>query len=230
MSHFKLDMLKIKHSKRKSIGLYVTGQGVEVRAPIGTSKAYIQQFVLSKSTWIEKQLESVQNKTNEVYQLRNGQALPILGELKTVEISLAPRSGVIEHQEKLCIHVTRMDQKRIEKVFADYLLSKAKQIIPDLVSETSAQLELSHRVKDIKFRRTKTKWGHCTHEGRLQFNWLIMMAPMKIVRSLVCHEVCHLKYLNHSEAFWKLVRTIDPDYLLSKHWLKVHGHKLSLFE
>lgn len=222
--------VKITFSKRKTIGLYVNGKGVEVRAPHGTSKSYIQGFINSKQDWIVKKLNEAQARQSEKYQLRNGSVIPIIGENKTLEITMGSRNQVIETNNTLFLHVSRLDQARINKVFSDFLIAKAKQLIPSVANEVAEAAGLKQRLKDIKFRRTKTKWGHCTHDGRLQFNWLIMMAPYKIIRSLVIHEVCHLAHLNHSQAFWDLVKKHDPDYLLSKHWLNVHGHKLALFE
>lgn len=222
--------VKITYSNRKTIGLYVSTKGIEVRAPHGTSERYIRHFVSSKDQWITKKLNEAQTRQSEQYQLRNGAIIPLLGEEKTLHIQEATRCQVVETTDTVSIQVSRLDQSRINKTFSDYLIAKAKQLIPELTLEVAQEIGLANKLKDIKFRRTKSKWGHCTHDGRLQFNWLIMMAPLKIIRSLVVHEVCHLAHLNHSTAFWALVEQHDPDYLLSKHWLNVHGHKLSLFE
>jgi predicted metal-dependent hydrolase len=230
MRTFESNEIAIKFSKRKSIGVYVSPKGVEVRAPIGTSNRYINDFIASKRPWIQKQLDVVIRRTQETYQLTDGTRLPILGQEKVLRILANGKNQVIETETDLFVHVSRFDQSRIDKVFSQYLISKARQIIPPIANEIAKELSLDHKLKDIAFRRTKTKWGHCTHDGRLQFNWLIMMAPMKVIRSLVAHEVCHLEHLNHSPEFWALVQSVDPDYLISKHWLNTYGHRLSLFE
>ena len=77
-------------------------------------------------------------------------------------------------------------------------------------------------------RFTRSKWGHCTSEGVLQYNWHIVLAPEPVVDYLVAHEVCHLRHLNHSAHFWALVASVCPDYQAQRDWLKANGRCLTL--
>ena len=75
----------------------------------------------------------------------------------------------------------------------------------------------------ITIREQKTRWGSCTSEGNLNFNWLLMLAPPEILDYVVVHELCHRKEMNHSAAFWREVEHILPDYRERKKWLKDNG-------
>ena len=75
----------------------------------------------------------------------------------------------------------------------------------------------------ITIRQQKTRWGSCTSEGNLNFNWLLMLAPPEILDYVVVHELCHRKEMNHSAAFWREVEHILPDYRERKKWLKDNG-------
>ena len=88
--------------------------------------------------------------------------------------------------------------------------------------------ELGVTVGDIRLRLTRSKWGHCTRSGIIQYNWLIALAPESVVDYLVIHEVCHRRHLNHSRAYWQLVESLCPDYLRRRQWLKDWGHTLVL--
>lgn len=88
--------------------------------------------------------------------------------------------------------------------------------------------QIKREVSDIRFRRTKTKWGHCTSRGVIQYNWLIMMAPRDIIDYLIAHEVSHLAHPNHSARFWQQVARLAPNYLQERAWLRENGHKLNL--
>jgi predicted metal-dependent hydrolase len=81
-------------------------------------------------------------------------------------------------------------------------------------------------ITDIRFRKTKTKWGHCTSKGVLQYNWLIMLAPNSVIDYMISHEVCHLKHMDHSKRFWSLVDSVCPNSDRFIDWLREHEHRL----
>ena len=54
-----------------------------------------------------------------------------------------------------------------------------------------------------------------------------MLAPPKILDYVVVHEVCHLKEMNHSPRFWKLVEELMPDYKECRKWLKENGKNMT---
>ena len=76
------------------------------------------------------------------------------------------------------------------------------------------------RPKKVTLREQKTKWGSCSSLGNLNFNWKLIMAPPQALDSVVVHELCHMIELNHSSAFWALVRKHMPDYDVWHDYLK----------
>jgi len=74
----------------------------------------------------------------------------------------------------------------------------------------------------------KSRWGSCSVEGDIDFNWHIIMAPNRIVDYIVVHELCHLIHHDHSPKFWKQVERVMPDYAECKEWLKMNGDSLKL--
>ena len=75
----------------------------------------------------------------------------------------------------------------------------------------------------ITIREQKTRWGSCTSEGNLNFNWRLIFAPEKVLDYVVVHELSHRKEMNHSKNFWREVEKILPDYKKSVLWLKNEG-------
>ena len=78
----------------------------------------------------------------------------------------------------------------------------------------------------ITLRQQKTRWGSCAVNGNLNFNWLLILAPSEVLDYVVVHELCHRREMNHSQAFWKEVETILPDYRERQKWLKDNGWRL----
>ncbi len=116
--------------------------------------------------------------------------------------------------------------EQLQKLFIQYFKSQAKDMLTKLTYQQADQMHLLHKLNGVRFRRTKTKWGHCTNKGVIQFNWLIMGAPIKVIEYLVVHEVAHLKHPNHQAAFWSFVKQYCENYKAEDKWLKENGIKL----
>lgn len=78
----------------------------------------------------------------------------------------------------------------------------------------------------ITIRPYKSKWGSCTADGRLAFNTLLMLAPPDVIDSVVVHELCHRKVMNHSAAFYREVLRVCPDYHEKHEWLKKNRDRI----
>ena len=104
------------------------------------------------------------------------------------------------------------------------LKKDARQLIPERVRYFSARLGISYG--RIAIRAQRTRWGSCSSKGNLNFNCLLMLAPREVIDSVIVHELCHRRQLNHSPAFWKLVYEAMPDYKVWHKWLKDHGREL----
>jgi len=78
----------------------------------------------------------------------------------------------------------------------------------------------------ITIRNQRTRWGSCSGKRNLNFNCLLMLAPPEVVDSVVVHELCHLKEMNHSPRFYAEVLRVFPDYRKWDKWLKENGAAL----
>ncbi|MCR4325328.1 MAG: M48 family metallopeptidase [Patescibacteria group bacterium] len=78
----------------------------------------------------------------------------------------------------------------------------------------------------IFIRNQKSRWGSCSHNGNLSFNYRILFLPPYLAAYVVVHELCHLREMNHSRAFWSLVAKEIPDYASRRKALRQLGHTL----
>ena len=85
---------------------------------------------------------------------------------------------------------------------------------------------IEKEIKSVRVSDTKTRWGSCSHDGRLCFSWRLAFAPYEAIDYVVAHEVAHLRHLDHSKEFWTLCEELSIDYAAGKRWMKENGSEL----
>ncbi len=103
----------------------------------------------------------------------------------------------------------------------------ARELVSMLVEDEAAALDVE--VGRIQIRDQRTRWGSCSANGNLSFNWRLVLAPFEVLDYVVVHELCHLREANHSRRFWRLVEARRPDWRDQKVWLDQHGPELLAF-
>lgn len=212
------------YSKRKTLAIHIKHAQVEVRAPLLTSKQQIVAFLHKKTPWITQHLTKQQTQASPV-KLSQRESITVLGQ--TYQLSFQQAQPAIYFADN---HLTicYQHEKHIQTLFEQWLLIEAEQYLIERTLQLAQQMGERQRISDIRFRKTRSKWGHCTNQGVIQFNWLIVLAPLAIIDYLIIHELSHLKHMNHSALFWQRVQQFCPDYLQRRQWLKENGHSLSL--
>jgi predicted metal-dependent hydrolase len=66
----------------------------------------------------------------------------------------------------------------------------------------------------------RTRWGSCGSDGAIRLNWRLMHFPPDIIDYVICHELAHLRELNHGPQFWHAVQDLFPDYERARGWLR----------
>lgn len=104
------------------------------------------------------------------------------------------------------------------------LAEKAAKVIPPRVAYYAPRIGVTYG--RITIRSQRSRWGSCSSKGNLNFNCLLMLAPPEVIDSVVVHELCHRKEMNHSEKFYAEVLRVFPDYRAQNKWLKENGDML----
>ena len=88
---------------------------------------------------------------------------------------------------------------------------------------------LGVEIKAVRLRGQATRWGSCSANGNLSFNWRLFLAPPYVLDYVAAHEVSHLLEMNHSDAFWRTVERTLPDMARGRDWLKDNGRQLMIY-
>ena len=131
---------------------------------------------------------------------------------KWIETHLA-KAQAREQAKGSCHHLTT-DELRA-------LADKARKVIPARAAHYAPLIGVTYG--RITIRNQRTRWGSCSSKGNLNFNCLLVLAPPGVLDSVVVHELCHRKEMNHFDQFYAEVLRVFPDYWKWNQWLKENG-------
>lgn len=151
-------------------------------------------------------------------------------ERQIMEIAEEKEHWIITHYLKVIEKKNSRPHSDLSAVQKTALEKRYKDAARDYIPKRVAyfQTMTGGNYTRITIRDQKTRWGSCSSNGTLSFNWRLMLAPPAILDYVVVHELCHLTHMNHSSAFWATVESVYPDYRTARKWLKEHGHELAL--
>jgi predicted metal-dependent hydrolase len=124
-------------------------------------------------------------------------------------VYLPTAKRLVEHDNWLALPATKSDIE-IVKIICKWLKQKSESYIAPVMLQLSNATGLKY--KKLTFRGQKTRWGSCSPTGSVNLNYCLLFLPEKYVRYVLIHELCHLQELNHSQAFWQLVKSFEPKY------------------
>ncbi len=227
----------IVRTSRKTVGIIVEPDGmVIVKAPNDMNFEKITSIVDKKRKWIADKVISSQNIAKPIPTLQepvSGEKILFKNQLYRLQIhkysNARPKITRVCRTLHIYINKNAKDKQISEdarKVIIKWLKERAQNYLTQRVEKYSKYI--SQKPKDIKIRELKLRWGSCTKDGNLLFNWRIIMAPLSAIDYVVIHELCHLENPNHSADFWTSVESLLPSYKKWKDWLYINGRKLDI--
>ncbi len=178
------------------------------------------RFYESKEYWVKSRLALEPAKIP----LKIGAVLAVLGVSRTTTYGCMRGKSIITADSIVINGDPALAGGKIKKVVSEYLKAAIS-----VVAEQKAR-ELGVKFKRISIRDNVTRWGSCSSKGTLSFSWRIGFAPRFVMEYLACHEVAHLREMNHGRKFWQLVAELYPAYEVAEQWLKQNGGSLHLYQ
>lgn len=225
-----------RSSGRICISVSVHPDGtVSVEAPKGTRKKQITDAVQSKQVWILNQQEHFRRLMRiRAKRFVSGESFLYLGrqykllvlDRRRDEIpSVRLFRGYIEVSAPAA-----MDQESrvtcTRSMLIDWYRKKAQRRLENLTIRYSRNLGVE--AESVRVREMKRRWGSAKNNGSVAYNWKIILAPKRLLEYVVAHEVCHLRYDDHSRHFWRLLESAMPDYERRRLELAVNGPKYDI--
>jgi predicted metal-dependent hydrolase len=128
-----------------------------------------------------------------------GESAPYLGTYYRIEVT-ETASGNVEFSDNFLVPVAHQAKRR--EVLRDWYVARAREKILARVKQRARQLGV--RFTAAKIVDNRYRWGSCTVNDNVNFNWRLIKAPMFVIDYVIVHELAHLLEANHTQRFWNL--------------------------
>ena len=214
---------------------YSLSKGLEVVYPPGPRQPSPESLLLERSDWIisaiDKLAEARARLPSRHY--REGETFLFRGASYKLRLEKdSSRSRIAARLTGDCLalslpdSVQLTDSQTISAAVLDFYRQQAKCYLPRRLGDLAKRHGFQY--EKVRVKNQKTRWGSCSIKRNINLNLRLMMAPDEAIDYVIIHELCHLRELNHTPAFWALVESCCPEFRHWQAWFKQNGANLTL--
>lgn len=212
--------------RSKSMKISINKQGqVIVTTPRFVPQFLIRKFVNAQEDWIAHHLKKLQDVKKNL-EIGEDQVL-LFGKAYQLKPELNPKKpiGVTREEDTLIINPVSDNKTSITKTLDRFLKTVGSSFILKQTETWAKKMNTTYN--NVSFKTQKTRWGSCSSQGNLNFNWRLVHTPPEVITYVIIHELAHRTHMDHSTKFWRLVAKFDPEYQKHRGWLKRQGMALN---
>lgn len=222
-------ILKVS-KRRKTLGLRIDHRGLTLHIPSRAPKKAVENFLQDHTPWISRKLREWRDRpaAPEPLAWDHGASLLLLGQPLTLTLQEGKRARVCECNGALLTVQApdAEDHDTIRRAVVRWLAKQAREDFQRRLELLSAKMGVN--TPALFLSSARTRWGSCNSRGEIRLNWRLIQAPPRIIHYVICHELAHLKEMNHSPRFWNWVGQLCPDYRTLREELKGLSPQLHL--
>ena len=222
---------EMRRARRRSIGFVVGPEGLSVSAPRWVGLKEVDSALQDKRGWILRKLREQRERALRLQSARidwrDGSEVPFLGEPVIVLLDARVPGAVLDAGAESPQGLPGMARRllrvglphgatpeQIRDAVQSWLQRQARRVFEQRCAEFAPRLQV--RVRRIGLSSAATRWGSASADGSIRLNWRLVHFAPPIIDYVVAHELAHLREMNHSAAFWDVVRSVLPDYERSR--------------
>lgn len=210
----------INYGDRKNMYICIKECNVLVKVPFNMQSKKIENFINIKLEWIYKSIQKQQIKVKNKITYQNGETIKILDQNYTLiieytskkrnSISIENKNVIVKLNEETRRENNETVKEEIKKQLEKLYFTIAKDEVEGAMEEITNLVGL--HPSEYKIKRLKRAWGNCSSKKIISINMEVIKFNREFIKYVVLHEVCHLKYMNHSKMFWNMVEKYMPNY------------------
>lgn len=199
---------RLIRARRRSLGMTIDQRGLRVSATPRTALVEIERFLRGNAAWVLKKLEEWRDHDRTRHlTIRHGATLPVLGEPCLVLIEPGRNRACWSESGLLLQARAGADVRELAR---RALRERALDLFRERVGHRARQLDLP--VPAVALSNAQTRWGSCSERTGIRLSWRLIHAALPLIEYVVAHEVAHLREMNHSLRFWRVVEGLCPEY------------------
>jgi predicted metal-dependent hydrolase len=217
----------IRSDGRKRKCIRVDRCGISVLAPANEDFETIRNFINDNNKWILKKTKYYTKLNHNLeYEPLEKDEIIYLGKKYKIKFVKDTFQYTVfsENLMKITFHVK--DRRTCKRNIVNWYREQTKKLLDNKVPLFGKKLSISYG--RVRIGSQKLRWGSCSKEGNLNFNFLLSALPTNIIDYIIIHELFHLVEFNHSDLFWELVEHAFPTYKDCRTWLKKNGAYVQL--
>ena len=209
----------LEHRARRTIGLKITESGLVVHAPKRLYAYQLNQILQDKSGWILNKLKTREAKIIDKIQWIDGEQLLYMGQDITLKVIESNTKFIHFERNELAVHAPTINIHAACRASVLNWYNKRAALDFNRRLEVFAN-KLGVVTPPLALSNAKSRWGSCNSRGQVRLSWRLLQAPPHIINYVICHELAHLKQMNHSTQFWTVVEDLFPNYKIAEKELK----------
>ena len=214
-----VSLIKNRRSRRYIVRV-IDENRVRVTIPRGGNRSEALAFFQRSIRWVDDQIMEMQRAGSlATVPWRAGTKVWFRGREEPIVIKKSGGGGSVQIGDADIIG--NPFEGDLREFVENGLRRLAQEEIPPCVDRFADKMSL--RPSRITIRAQRTRWGSCSAKGALSLNWRLVQVPKEVRDYIVIHELSHLRQMNHSSRFWKLVEAYCPEYRIHETWLRTHG-------
>lgn len=192
----------------------------QVLANMSVSQKVIQDFLLAKSAWLEKNIKKIETykASYKIPAFKEGESFPFFGEMKYFMFASTPLKKMrfaVEEGFLVCYVPNERPEwlSDVKKLQAELIHFYKKEAADYLIKRGQFLSQMTQLIpRQFKIQTARTRWGSCNSQKVINLNWKLIVFGYMLIDYVIIHELCHLKHLDHSDSFWSLVALHCPNY------------------
>lgn len=206
-----LHCLLRRSPRRHSLAVRVSDAGeVVVNAPLRLGARDIHGFLQKHADWISARLQAAHAQR---FEWRDGALLPYLGghlQLRLLD-QPGPSRARLDGDCLLC----NAQSAQVPALALRWYQRTARALLSERLAHHAARD--GRALPPLRLSNARSRWGSLSPRGVVSLNWRLLKATREQIDYVICHELAHFRQRNHSQAFWREVEVLFPD------WKRIRG-------